>query len=119
MLEPFQVVFQRFVVFIQRIFFDNCNHGCRVHKSGQVVDVAVGVVSCDTVSQPPDLLHPEEVAEKGFNVAFAETRITVRIQQTRFACEDGSSAIGVIPGSRAGLASHMLEPGVQIERCCL
>ncbi len=61
--EPSEILLQRRMVDIGRVLFDNRHDRCGIDKTRDVVDVAMRVVTGDSVPQPQSLCCAEKIAK--------------------------------------------------------
>ena len=70
--QALQIVLKDLVVLVLRIFFDRRHDRCGADESGQVVDVAVGVVAGNSFAEPEDLGLAVIVLQVLLDLGFAE-----------------------------------------------
>ena len=80
--QPAQIVLQRLIVRIRGVFFDGGYDGGGIDEPGQIIDVAVGVVAHNALTEPEHADDAEVIAKILFDLLSLEMRIAVGIQQT-------------------------------------
>ena len=91
--EASTVLAQEGVVFVGGVFLDNGDHRVRVDETGQVVDVAVGVVADNAFAEPEDLFHTKVIAQVVFDFLLGEVRVAILIEQARLGGEQRAFAV--------------------------
>src|SRR5205807_2857453 len=77
---------------------------CFRNETGQVVDVPVGVVDFDSITQPKNLAHAEKIAQPLFNFGARAVWIAVHIKKARYASEERACAVHF---DRAAFQNHL------------
>ena len=95
LFQSLKIVLQRRVVGVLGILFDRGHDHAGGDKAGEVIDMAVGVVALQSVSQPDDLLYPEPVSQFLFDLGPFQSGVTVGIQKAVLRGEQGVEAVGV------------------------
>src|SRR5882762_7478992 len=92
-----QILLQRLVIRLGRIFFNYGHHRRGIHKARQIVHVAVRVVPSDTVLEPQNVRHAEKVSEDFFQFLAYKPWIARlhRTQQAFLRCEQRTAAVYV------------------------
>ena len=85
------------IVSVVRIVFHDGDNGGGIYKSGEVIDVAVSVVSGDAVFEPEDIGDPEIFAEDVCVIFFGETGVSLLrfAEETFFSGEESAAAVDV------------------------
>lgn len=93
--QPFQVVLERTIVDLGGVFFDRTDDGRRIDEAGDVVNVTIGVVSHNPVTQPENVRDAEIGAEIFLDIGATEGRITVGVQKTGFRSQQRAVSINI------------------------
>jgi hypothetical protein len=64
-------------------------------ESGEVVDMAVGVVVDEAVAEPHDAVRAKVALQPLLNHFLGQARVAVRIEQALFGCEENAGAVAI------------------------
>src|SRR3972149_473849 len=92
-LQPLIILLETAIVFISRIRFEDADYRVWVDKSGDVVDMAIRVVTGDTLAQPNNTSDAKRLLEQPFDFGAAHFRITILIEQALLGGETGPGAV--------------------------
>ena len=73
--QPTNILTQSFVVLARGIGIDACDHGVRGNEAGDVVDVAVRVVTDNAGAKPDNILNAEKFGKDALVVALLHSRV--------------------------------------------
>ena len=60
--QALQIFLQGLKILIIRIMLNHRDHGVLTHKTRYIIDMSIGVVTRNPMTQPKDLLYPEQIA---------------------------------------------------------
>ena len=84
------------VICVVLVVFISADDGCWVDESGQVVNVAVGVVAQDSIFQPNKMASLQGSRIGIFSISFLpRLRIAVTVQQTLLSGKEGAFAVDI------------------------
>src|SRR5882672_10394915 len=115
-LQALTVFLQCAIVRVVRVRLPAQRDRAGVDEAAQVVDVAVRVVTRDSLTEPQDVRHLELVAQHGFDLAEPEPRVpdlNGGIEQTLLRCEEGAPPVHV---DAAALEHHLSRTGPGAEQ---
>src|SRR3972149_4403792 len=92
-LQPLIILLETAIPFLSRIRFEGAADRVRVDKSGDVVDMAIRVVTGDTLAQPNNTSDAKRLLEQPFDFGAAHFRITILIEQALLGGETGPGAV--------------------------
>ena len=114
-MESVEIPLEWFVIRVVFILLDGCDHRARTDETGDVIDMAIRVVTLDTVSQPKDGGHTQILAKFFFNRGAVFRGIPVGIQKATFRSDNRSLAI---PIDRAAFEDEMRLLKNRDSKCC-
>ena len=85
--QAFHVLTQQLVVRICRVIFYHRDNRRRADETCDVVDMPVGVIAYNAISQPEDLSDSKISFEIILNLSLLQTGISIRIEQAGFGSE--------------------------------
>ena len=94
---------ERLVIFVVAIFFYNRDDGTLRNKTREIVDVPIGVVAGDAVTEPENLANAQIIPQALFDFTATQLRIAVCIQETRLG---GKKSACAVPVDRAPFQNH-------------
>ena len=84
-LDPLQklIVFsQGRVVLVLGVFLDGAHHSGGIDKSGDVVDMAIGVIPQNSMVEPDKMTNTQMISQGPFDVVSPQVGIAIRVQKT-------------------------------------
>ena len=96
--QPGEVLGERCVVDVTGVRLGGCHDRAWSDEAGDVVDMSMGVVACDTSAQPDDRIHAEMVVEHTFHVVPSQARVADlhhRIEQAFLGRQSGTLPVDV------------------------
>ena len=88
-----EILLERIVVFIVEVFFDDRDYRAFRHKTGEIVNMAIGVVPGDSAAEPENFTHTQKTMKTLLDFLATQIRIAIRVEQTRFGREKRAGAV--------------------------